>query len=144
MIEFDVTVHRRTAVPAELDDARIEKVVQLVLAAESADGDWTVGVVFVDDAEMQRMHRDFMGLDEPTDIMTFPTDPEEDGTLGGDLIISADTAAANAAEHGQTTAQELEFLIAHGMLHLLGWDDQTPDERAAMLARQTEILGALA
>jgi probable rRNA maturation factor len=139
MIESEVIIHRLapTMTPS---DVRIESIVNEVLRAEGAEGRWTIAVVLVDDDEMQRMHRDFMAIDEPTDIMTFPSDVESDGVTGGDLVISVDTAAIQAQDHGNTFDQELEFLIAHGMLHLLGWNDTTTADRTAMLARQAEIL----
>jgi probable rRNA maturation factor len=139
MIATEVIVHRHTPTTAPSDE-RIDSIVNQVLRAEGAEGRWTIAVVLVDDDEMQRMHRDFMAIDEPTDIMTFPSDVEFDGVTGGDLVISVDTAAIQAQDHGNSLDQELEFLIAHGMLHLLGWNDTTTADRAAMLARQAEIL----
>lgn len=142
MIELEVTVLREYPVD-EPDSARIESIVAGALAAEDADGVWSVAVVLVDDAEMQRLHRDFMAIDEPTDILTFPYDPEFNGGVGGDLVISVDTAREQGAEHGNTVAQEIEFLVVHGVLHLLDWGDSDPDDRARMLIRQTEILNGL-
>lgn len=142
MIETEVSIHRMMPVAAP-SDVRIEEIVNRVLHAEGADGTWSIGVVFVSDPEMQRMHRDFMAIDEPTDIMTFPSDPELDGVMGGDLVISADSADAQAGDHGNTLVEELEFLIAHGVLHLLGWQDGSASERSAMLNRQSEILADL-
>lgn len=142
MIELEVNVLREYSID-EPGSARIEAIVAGALAAEGADGDWSVAVVLVDDAEIQRLHRDFMAIDEPTDILTFPYDPEFNGGIGGDLVISVDTAREQGADHGNTVAQEIEFLIVHGVLHLLGWDDTDPNDRARMLARQTEILNGL-
>lgn len=142
MIALEVNVVRKTPV-VEPIDARIEAIVHQALAAEGADGEWVIAVVFVDDAEMREMHRAFMNIDEPTDIMTFPSDPDSEGITGGDLVISRDTAAAHAIDQGHSTAVELEFLIVHGMLHLLGWDDASESDRAAMLARQSEILAEM-
>lgn len=142
MIALEVNVIRKSAVLYP-NDARIEAVVHQTLVSEAADGEWVIAVVFVDDAEMQAMHQAYMNIDEPTDIMTFPSDPDSDGVIGGDLVISSDTAAAHAVEHGHSTATELEFLIIHGMLHLLGWDDAKDSDRAAMLARQSEILAEM-
>ena len=139
MIDLEVNVVRKSGASVP-DDNRIEAIVHHTLIAEGADGDWVIAVVFVGDPEMQEMHRAFMSIDEPTDIMTFPSDLELDGTIGGDLVISTDTAAAHAADQGHETADELEFLIVHGMLHLLGWNDATDVERTSMLERQTEIL----
>src|SRR5690606_32454527 len=113
------------------------------LAAEGATGDWEIEVVLGDDDMLQQLHRDFMGLDSPTDIMTFP-DVDERGdapvVTGGQMYISVDQAAAQAPEFGLSTTDELQFLVLHGVLHLCGWDDATGPMRTAMLARQTDLL----
>jgi probable rRNA maturation factor len=81
-----------------------------------------------------------MGIDEQTDVMTFPAGEEEEREAGGDIVISIDRAAEQGPEHGHTTAEEVAFLIVHGVLHLCGWDDHAAEDRAAMLERQREIL----
>jgi probable rRNA maturation factor len=109
------------------------------LEREGRVGPWALALRFVDDAEMAVLHDAYLGDPSPTDIMTFPYDPE-DGEQGGDILISVDTAAANAAEHGWESTDELRFLALHGLLHILGWDDHEDAGRAAMLARQHELL----
>jgi probable rRNA maturation factor len=104
-----------------------------------ATGTWSFAARYVDDLEMCRLHERYLGDPSPTDIMTFPYDPE-DGARGGDILISVDTAAANAAEQGWSTREELAFLLLHGLLHILGWDDHSAESRRAMLDRQREIL----
>lgn len=118
------------------DEARLGDLAASVLTAEGVTGSWEIAVALVTDDELQALHLRFMNIDEPTDIMTFPYGV---GMLGGDLAISADHARARASEWGNTPAQEVEFLVAHGVLHLLGWNDTSPEERAAMLKRQ-EVL----
>lgn len=137
--------------PDEVSEDRIASLVQHILTAEEASGAWSLGIRFVDDPEMQRMHRDFMDLDSPTDIMTFPHEEpgwpgadSDDASQGGDLVISVDRAADHARDAGWDHAQELWFLIVHGILHLLGWDDHDDTDRAAMLARQRDLVDAWA
>jgi probable rRNA maturation factor len=142
MITLETNVIRNHDLP-EISDERVSQVVFSVLEAEQEAGEWTIAVVLVDDREIQRMHRDFMDIDEPTDIMTFPADPDADGYRGGDLVISVETAGANALDQGHSKAHEVEFLIAHGVLHLLGWTDGTSEDRAAMLDRQRAILSGM-
>src|SRR5262249_3205892 len=91
-----------------------------------------------DDAHLRRLHRDFMGIDEETDVMTFPHGDDQ----GGDIVISIERAAEQALAYGYAAGEEVEFLAVHGVLHLCGWNDETPTQRAAMLARQTEIVEA--
>ena len=125
-----------------------------VLLEEDVRGEWPLGVHFIDDSAMQAAHAEFMGIDEPTDIMTFPYgDDEGDDDIpwipeegddadgrGGDLLISVDRAAENASDAGWSIERELYFLVAHGILHLLGWDDAIDADRSAMLDRQAELI----
>ncbi len=146
MNDHSVTVDSDLALPNGFDPDLIPALVAFVLQQEEVGEDWTVGIQFVDDAEMQRAHLEFMDIDEPTDIMTFPYEEDDDewgaSDPGGDLMISVDRAKVNATEAGWSAAEELAFLIAHGLLHLTGWDDHTDEDRDAMLARQHTLLSA--
>lgn len=109
--------------------------------------DWQVSILFTTDDRIQQMHDEFMGIDSPTDIMTFPYeagpfDPEGLLQAGGDLVISVDTAAANALEADWSTEDELRYLVLHGLLHLLDWNDTTPEDRVAMLRQQDALLAS--
>ncbi len=73
------------------------------------------------DAELRRLNRDFLGKDYATDVLSFPS---EDGITLGDLAISRQRAAAQAREYGHTLVEELELLMLHGVLHLLGMDHE--------------------
>ncbi|HYI24856.1 MAG TPA: rRNA maturation RNase YbeY [Thermomicrobiales bacterium] len=108
---------------------------------------WQVSILFTTDERIQAMHAEFMGIDTPTDIMTFPYEvedylPAEFTVAGGDLVISVETAAANAAEVGWSTADELRYLVLHGLLHLLGWNDTSGEEREAMLLKQDALMAS--
>ncbi len=147
-----ITIQAEAPLPPGIDASSLTSLVAHILREEGIEGAWEMGVQFVDDGTMQAAHADYMGIDEPTDIMTFPYEDEDDtftGAMatdwddtvqGGDLMISVDTAAENAHAAGWSLDDELRFLVAHGVLHLLGWDDPTDDERAAMLARQSALL----
>ena len=74
------------------------------------------------DDELRTLNRDFLGKDAPTDVLSFPGDG---ATYLGDLAISADRAAEQAAEHGHSPEQEVCVLMLHGLLHLLGYDHET-------------------
>lgn len=131
------------AVPPAVTASALGKLIASALTAEAATGDWHIELVLGDDALLQRLHRDFMGLDSPTDIMTFPdhdTTEDPERPTGGQIYISVERAAAQATELGQTLTDEIRFLVLHGLLHLCGWNDETERTRAAMLARQTELL----
>jgi probable rRNA maturation factor len=150
-LSVDVTIDADAVIPASITEDALTSLAAHVLQAEGASGYWQLGVRFVDDITMQRAHLDFMGIDEPTDIMTFSYEPHafaEAGGAGeppmvehgGDLLISAETALQNATQVGWDQADELRFLVCHGVLHLLGWHDGTDRERAHMLDRQKELL----
>lgn len=149
--ESDVTFQADVELPNTVTEASANSLVRHILHSEGIDGDWQMGIRFVDDATMQAAHVEYMDIDAPTDIMTFPYEDEDEfevgstgewaeQTSGGDLIISVDRAADHAAAAGWGTDQELFFLIAHGVLHLLGWDDSTDEDRSAMLDRQSQLL----
>ena len=145
MIEHIVTFEIETELPPEFSEDQARSLIFSVLAAEEVDEPWLVGIQIVDDETMRTAHVEFMDIDEPTDIMTFPYADEEDdlwgdSEVGGDLMISVDRAAENAIEAGWSTIDEMHFLIVHGLLHLLGWDDHTPEDRASMLTHQRELI----
>jgi probable rRNA maturation factor len=130
--------------PSEVTTERLQSLVTFALHGERATGDWELNLRFATDSGIQDMHRQYMNLDTPTDIMTFPHEPDEFSPFGpacgGDIVISVETAAGHAEEAGWALADELLFLALHGVLHLLGWNDAEPDQRVAMLARQSDLL----
>lgn len=90
-----------------------------------------IEITFVSDEEIARVHGEFMEDPTPTDVITFHH---------GEILISADTAARQAPEHGQSLDEELALYIVHGLLHLAGWDDHEPGEARKMAEMQTMIL----
>lgn len=109
--------------------------------------DAEVSVVLADDAAVHALNREYRGVDRPTDVLSFsqregegadPNDP-----ILGDIVISLDRVAAQAADYGHSFDRELGFLTVHGVLHLLGWDHQQPDEEQRMMAKTEEILGGI-
>jgi len=79
------------------------------------------------DSELRRLNREFRGKDVPTDVLSFPS---EDGRLG-DIAVSAGRARAQAREFGHSIEQEIQILLLHGVLHLLGMDHETDRGRMA-------------
>jgi len=130
----------------------LQGVVARTLAAEGMTEPVAITVVLVDDATIHRLNRQFLQHDEPTDVITFPLDNASGAgerfvkpRMGerrelGEIYISCERAAAQSLEWGGNPEREVRFLVVHGVLHLLGWDDATDDDRARMLARQEEIL----
>jgi probable rRNA maturation factor len=96
-------------------------------------------VAFVSDSRMRRLNRDFRGKDSTTDVLSFPFEPDEfdpDDNLG-DIVVSAEQAARQAAENGLDLESEIRQLILHGVLHLCGYDHETDD--GEMNARELEL-----
>ncbi len=130
-------------------DARtVEALVGHILDGEHVGGNWVVTVVLTSDEALRKLHAVHLGLDSVTDILTFaytdegdfPTSKLPSSERGGDIVISVDRAVEQADDEEWSAAMEVYFLICHGVLHLLGWDDTATDDRAAMLARQHEVL----
>lgn len=131
--------------PASFSEPRLGSLVAFALREEGACGQWEINLLFTTDARIQVMHRDFMNLDSPTDVMTFPYKADEFlpsgmSSHGADIVISVETAALQAQEAGWSLTEELRFLTLHGLLHILGWDDADSGRRTSMLARQADLL----
>ena len=111
-----------------------------------------VSVLLTDDATVHALNRDYRGYDKPTDVLSFaqndlhpdappmPTFPGEPMLLG-DVIISVETAQRQAEKHGLTLEFELALLTVHGILHLIGYEDETEAGAALMRVKECEILG---
>jgi probable rRNA maturation factor len=116
----------------------------LRLAAENPQADLTI--VLSDDRQLHELNLQFLGIDAPTDVLSFPagdTDPDSEQTYLGDVIISLPRAAAQAAAGGHPVEAELQLLCVHGVLHLLGYDHATPEEKTEMWAVQAQVLSNL-
>ncbi len=114
------------------------------LQHESAQGD--LSVVLTDDEQLQELNRDYLGIDAPTDVLSFPaseTDPESGQAYLGDILISAQRAAQQAEAAGHALDAEVQLLVVHGVLHLLGHDHAEPAEKARMWKAQAAILKSL-
>jgi probable rRNA maturation factor len=107
-------------------------------------GDLTI--VLVDDARIQELNRDFLGHDATTDVLSFPAD-EADPDTGhrylGDVVISFVRAVEQAIEGGHTVEAEMQLLVVHGVLHLLGHDHASKEEKERMWAAQAKVLESL-
>ena len=129
-----------------LSPERLQAVVEAALRSEDEAGELTL--VITDDQGIQELNRDFLGRDTPTDVLAFAARedggpfvaaPEAGGYLG-DVIVSLPRATTQAAELGHPIQQELDLLIVHGVLHLLGYDHAGKEDKARMWARQDAIL----
>ena len=100
-----------------------------------------VHVLLSNDAAFRRLNRLFRGKDKATDVLSFPAAENAGGGMAGDLAISLEHAARQAAEFEHTTAEEVRILLLHGMLHLAGEDHETDDGQ--MAAREAKLRAEL-
>jgi probable rRNA maturation factor len=100
-----------------------------------------LSVVFLGDAEIARVHADFMDDPTPTDVITFPANEAMESA--GEIIVSVDHARSRAAELGEAFSRELSLYLVHGWLHLAGFDDRNEADRAAMRAAEQRALALL-
>lgn len=97
-----------------------------------------ISVIFCSDPYLLEINRKYLGHDYYTDIITF--DYSEDDTISGDLFISVDTVRSNAEYYSADFKDELDRVIVHGVLHLIGYDDHTDEQTAEMRARENHYL----
>ncbi len=128
-----VTLTNETDLRAIPED-RIVEIGEPLLTAHGLEGEWLVDVRFVDPGTMRALNRDAQGLDEPTDVLSFPVqfatnrpDPITDWPaagpkLLGSVVIAPEVAAAQAGQHGRSIVEEIEWLVDHAFRHLLGHD----------------------
>ena len=139
-LDLSFSLVKEAEPPPGFTSDELETLAAFVLSSEGATGFWEITVALVDDARLQSLHRDFMGIDTPTDIMTFPTDESAGEFQGGELAISVDHAKTQAVAWGLSSAEEIVFLVVHGLLHLCGWRDDTDEQRRSMLSGQQDLV----
>jgi probable rRNA maturation factor len=124
----------------------IEKAALAVLAHQAAPQPVDLTIQLTDDQQLHHLNRDFLGVDAPTDVLSFPageTDPETGLLYLGDIAISVPRALVQAEAAGHDLQAELQLLTVHGVLHLLGHDHADLEEKAQMWQAQAEILAGL-
>ena len=134
-----------------VDEGWVRRIAQTVLKAEGVAPPYEVSLVFTDSEAVKQLNRDYRGVDEPTDVLAFYMLPQKqvdnsfalppDGvTRLGEVIISYPRAVEQAREQGHSPKRELALLVIHGILHLLGYDHEEPEEEAEMRTREKELL----
>ena len=105
-----------------------------------------IGIVFCDDEFIHKVNKEYRGMDRPTDVISFalysddPNSPDLEEIELGEIIVSIDTAKKQAVEGKHSLEKEVYYLIAHGILHLLGFDHQAQEEYNFMVSVQNEVL----
>lgn len=129
-------------------DCRVlAEIARSVIAAEARrrgagwEPECELNIVIGDDRWIQELNRKYRKRDAATDVLAFPQEVEAGGPEAlGDVAISGETAARQAEELGHEFEEEIAILAAHGILHLTGWRDGTPEERREMMRRVEEVL----
>ena len=139
-------------------------VINGVLDQEACPYEAEVELILTDPENIRTMNREHRNIDRETDVLSFPMvdypypasfdfleteegddcfNPDSGELMLGDIVISVARARAQAEEYGHSLRREFAFLVAHSMLHLLGYDHMTPEEAAVMEAKQEEVLQRL-
>ena len=124
----------------------IERAVNAALTNQSQPLDSDLTIVLTDDVQLRELNRDYLGIDAPTDVLSFPaseSDPETGTRYLGDILISMPYAARSAEKAGHGLEAEVQLLVVHGVLHLLGHDHAEADEKARMWKAQAAVLESL-
>jgi probable rRNA maturation factor len=124
----------------------IEAAARAALEHEAASPAADVTVVLAGDDELRELNQKYLGINEPTDVLAFPSkeqDPDSGGPYVGDVIISLPRAEEQAKAAGHALRVEVQLLVVHGVLHLLGYDHAEPEQKAKMWKVQAAILQQL-
>lgn len=125
-----------------LDVKALRRACLMILRAEGVREDAVLSLTAVDEEEIEELNRRYLNRKGPTDVLSFPMDEEcEEGYLMGDVIICPQVVLEGGRRYGVDEARVLEFVAAHGVLHLLGYDDKDQNGWEEMDIRQREILG---
>lgn len=132
----------------DIDEAALQRLATYCLDAMRVHPDAEIAIVLVDEAAMEQLHVQWMGEPGPTDVLSFPMDelrPGNDDAITpagvlGDVVLCPQVAEVQAEGAGHSTMDELLYLTAHGILHLLGFDHAEPEEEKEMFSLQRDLI----
>ena len=137
-------IHIETEFPFE--SPLLEHAAKVALEHESQPTDSELSIILTNDTRLHELNLNYLGVDAPTDVLSFPaseTDPETGARYIGDILISIPRAQIQADAAGHPLEAEVQLLVVHGVLHLLGYDHAQAEEKAHMWNAQAEILEKL-
>ena len=156
MAKPEINVSIEPKLNDSLDENWLQKIAIETLKAEGITSSAEMGLVITDSKTIQKLNRTYRDVDKPTDVLAFhmipgiSQEPEQpfvrppDGINHlGEVVISYPQAVKQAPEQGHDVTQELALLIVHGILHLLGYDHELPDEEKQMKAKENAIMETL-
>ena len=132
---MDVSVQNQSGVTVDL--TVLKGLAEYVLGREAIGGEGDISVALVDVETMTGLNRRWRSLDKATDVLAF--DLGENGELAGEVIISPQVAAEQAREEGVTQMEEMQTLLIHGLLHLLGYNHDSEADAKRMFDRQGDL-----
>ncbi len=124
----------------EINKSKIRKVVKVVLNKEVKSA--KLSIAFVDNEEIKRLNERFLGSNEVTDVIAFPLNNKED-ILSGEIVVSVETAVEVANRKKSSVEGEIILYLVHGILHLLGYNDNNKKNATIMHEKESEILAFL-
>jgi probable rRNA maturation factor len=147
-----VTIDINNESGLEVDSPRLVRLATFALDQLRIHPQAELSILLVDEDTMSSYHEKYMGEPGPTDVLSFPMDelrPPGDGEdppegLLGDIVLCPAVTSRQAAEHGRSAEAEAEYLLVHGLLHLLGFDHADPEEKAEMFGLKDKIIAAWA
>ncbi len=148
---YKLAVHIEEPFQGQVEKAWLKQVAENTLSAEEVEAPAELSLVLTDDELVRELNRAYRGVDRNTDVLAFRLDggppdfpPPPDLTRHlGEVIISYPQAARQAEEQGHSLKKELGLLVIHGILHLLGYEDEDPQKEPRMRAREAELLSLI-
>lgn len=147
-VPYELNLEVDDSVDDRVDQASLSAMVERVLTEDGVEDGASVSLVLADDTLLHELNRRHREVDAPTDVLSFPADEGEafpslegEPPYLGDIVVSVDSVGRQAEEAGLGAAEELSHVVLHGLLHLLGYDHEEPDEEAVMKAREEAVLG---
>ena len=142
---MEVFVANEQEIP--VSEARLSALARHALGCLEVDGAAELSVLLITADHMRRLNARFAGEDEATDVLAFPMmeeeEEEEEGPLLlGDVVVCPEVARTNARARRHPLEQELEILLVHGTLHLLGYDHQGVDDKSKMDERLAQVIAS--
>jgi len=141
-----ISLQIKRSIRLPVDRSALLSAAQLTLDLLGPDRASDVGIVVGNDALLRKLNQQYRGMDSSTDVLAFSSgeiDPDTSDVYLGDVIISLPRAEEQAASDGHPVADELQLLVTHGILHLLGYDHIKTADKKKMQAAQDKILNTL-
>jgi len=126
-----------------INSSHLERSILVTLNHQGISPDSDLTILVDDDQRIQKLNNEYLSIDAPTDVLAFPadfTDPDTGHNYLGDVIISFPQAKSQAEKRGHSLEAEIQLLIVHGVLHLLGYDHLESEDKEIMWSAQSQVL----